>query len=116
MLRTWRNQSDGDQHSQWVPIRSASFRDYLKSLISGRTGVGIANVQHGVVVCGLYRPCLPQLYLQRQVLHEEHEVEAHGCAVHLCAHEEKVQCGHQQIPLGKMSLGVLLLQGEGHLS
>ena len=75
MLRTWRNQSDGDQHSQWVPIRSASFRDYLKSLISGRTGVGIANVQHGVVVCGLYRPCLPQLYLQRQVLHEEHELK-----------------------------------------
>lgn len=50
-----------------------------------------------------------------RVLHEEQEVETYGYADHLCVHEEKLQCGHQQIPLGKMSLGVLLLlQGEGH--
>ena len=39
----------------------------------------------------------------------------HMVVLTISVHEEKVQCGHQQIPLGKMSLGVLLLlQGEGH--
>ena len=66
MLRTWRSQSDGDWHSQWVPIRSASLRDYLKSQISWRNEVGIAYFQHDVGVCGLHCPCLPQLYLQCQ--------------------------------------------------